>query len=76
MNSRIYIANLPGTITEAQLQSAFAPFGPVAHHFIATDRATGAPKGFAFVTYGTRPEADAAVARDLLRSLKATSPNK
>ncbi len=62
MNSRIYIANLPVTITEAQLQAAFAPFGAIANTFIATDRATAAPKGFAFVTYGSRQEADAAVA--------------
>ena len=62
MNPRLYIANLPVTITDAQLQAAFAPFGAVTHSFIATDRATGSPKGFAFVTYGTRQEADAAIA--------------
>jgi RNA recognition motif-containing protein len=62
MNPRIYIANLPTTITDAQLQAAFAPFGAIANSFIATDRDTGAPKGFAFVTYGTRQEADAAIA--------------
>ena len=62
MNARIYIAHLPVTITEAQLQEAFAPFGTIANSFIATDRDTGAPKGFAFVTYGTSQEADAAVA--------------
>jgi RNA recognition motif-containing protein len=62
MNSRIYIANLPVTITEAQLQAAFAPFGAITNTFIATDRDTGAPKGFAFVTYSSRTEADAAVA--------------
>jgi len=62
MNPRIYIANLPVTITAAQLEAAFSPFGAIAGSFIATDRATGAPKGFAFVTYGTRQEADAAIA--------------
>jgi cold-inducible RNA-binding protein len=62
MNSRIYIANLPDTITEAQLQVAFAPFGAITKCFVAKDHDTGVPKGFAFVTYGTRPEADAAVA--------------
>ena len=62
MNPRLYIANLPATITDAQLQAAFAPFGTITHTFIATDRATAAPKGFAFVTYGTKPEADAAIA--------------
>ena len=61
MNARIYIANLPVTITEAQLQEAFAPFGAITHSFIATDRDTGAPKGFAFVTYGTSQEAEAAI---------------
>ena len=62
MNPRLYIANLPLTITEAQLQAAFAPFGTITHTFIATDRATSAPKGFAIVTYGTKQEADAAIA--------------
>ena len=62
MNPRLYIANLPATITEAQLQAAFAPFGTIANIFIATDRATAAPKGFAFVTYGTKAEAEAAIA--------------
>jgi RNA recognition motif-containing protein len=62
MNSRIYIANLPETITDAQLQAAFAPFGAIAKIFVAKDHGTGVPKGFAFVTYGTRQEADAAVA--------------
>jgi RNA recognition motif-containing protein len=62
MNPRLYIANLPATITEAQLQAAFAPFGTIAHIFIATDRATASPKGFAFVTYATRQQADAAIA--------------
>jgi len=61
MNPRIYIAHLPVTITEAQLQEAFAPFGTIASTFIATDRATGSPKGFAFVTYGTSQEANAAI---------------
>ena len=50
MNPRLYIANLPVTITEAQLQAAFAPFGAITNTFIATDRDTGSPKGFAFVT--------------------------
>jgi len=62
MNPRLYIANLPVTITEAQLQAAFAPFGTIANIFIATDRATASPKGFAFVTYGTSQEAQAAIA--------------
>lgn len=62
MNPRLYIANLPLTITEAQLQAAFAPFGTITHTFIALDRATASPKGFAFVTYGTKQEADAAIA--------------
>jgi cold-inducible RNA-binding protein len=62
MNSRIYIANLPDTITDAQLQAAFAPFGAIAKSFVAKDHGTGVPKGFAFVTYSTTQEADAAVA--------------
>jgi len=62
MNPRIYIAHLPVAITETELQAAFAPFGAITHTFIATDRATGSPKGFAFVTYSTSQEANAAIA--------------
>jgi cold-inducible RNA-binding protein len=61
MNSKLYIANLSFNTTEAQLRSAFEPFGTISDVYLATDRETGRPRGFAFVTFGTPDEAKAAI---------------
>lgn len=61
MNSKLYIANLSFNTTEAQLRSAFEPFGTISDVYLATDRETGRPRGFAFVTFGTAEEAKAAM---------------
>jgi cold-inducible RNA-binding protein len=61
MNSKLYIANLSFNTTEAQLRSAFEPFGTISDVYLATDRDTGRPRGFAFVTFGTPEEAKAAI---------------
>jgi RNA recognition motif-containing protein len=62
MNPRVHIANLPSAITAPVLETAFAPFGAITKVFIAMDRDTGMPQGYAFVTYQTETEAAAAVA--------------
>jgi cold-inducible RNA-binding protein len=46
---RIYVGNLPYSITSDQLAQLFSPFGEVADVNVITDRQTGRPKGFAFV---------------------------
>lgn len=61
MNSKLYIANLSFNTTEAQLRAAFEPFGAISDVYLATDRDTGRPRGFAFVTFGTPEEAKAAI---------------
>jgi len=61
MNSKLYIANLSFNTTEAQLRTAFEPFGTISDVYLATDRDTGRPRGFAFVTFGTAEEAKAAI---------------
>jgi RNA recognition motif-containing protein len=47
--------------SEADLRDAFGKFGAVTDVYIATDRETGRPRGFAFVTMGTADEAKAAI---------------
>ncbi len=46
---RIYVGNLPYSVTREQLAQLFAPFGEVSDTHMVTDKQTGRPKGFAFV---------------------------
>jgi RNA recognition motif-containing protein len=47
--------------TEADLRDAFGQFGSVTDVYIANDRETGRPRGFAFVTFSTDTESKLAV---------------
>jgi RNA recognition motif-containing protein len=47
--------------SEAELRDAFGQFGSVTDVYIANDRETGRPRGFAFVTFSTDTEAKLAV---------------
>ncbi len=47
---KLFIGNLSFDTTEPELQEVFEPFGPVLELVRPTDRETGRPRGFAFVT--------------------------
>jgi RNA recognition motif-containing protein len=49
VNKKLYVGNLPYSVTETSLREMFAGIGEVASVSVITDRATGRPKGFAFV---------------------------
>ena len=49
MNTKIYVGNLPYETTESDLQTLFEATGQVSTVNIVCDRATGQPRGFAFV---------------------------
>jgi RNA recognition motif-containing protein len=49
MATRIYVGNLPYTVTTDQLAELFAPYGEVGDVRVVTDRDTGRSKGFGFV---------------------------
>jgi cold-inducible RNA-binding protein len=61
MNSKLYVGNMSFKTSEADLRDAFGKFGAVTDVYIASDRETGRPRGFAFVTMGTADEAKAAI---------------
>ena len=47
---KIYVGNLSFNTTQDALEDTFAQFGEVTEAAIITDRETGRPRGFAFVT--------------------------
>ena len=59
-NSKLYVGNLSFKTTEDELRSAFGQFGSVTDVYVAMDKMTGRPRGFAFITMGTEEEAKAA----------------
>ena len=59
-NSKLYVGNLSFKTTEDELRSAFGQFGSVTDVYVAMDKMTGRPRGFAFVTMGTAEEAKVA----------------
>jgi RNA recognition motif-containing protein len=61
MNNKLFVGNLSFKTTENDLQDAFAAHGNVVEANLMTDRATGRPRGFAFVTMGTDGEAQKAM---------------
>jgi cold-inducible RNA-binding protein len=61
MSSKIYVGNLDFKITENDLQDAFAAHGTVVEANLVMDRATGQPRGFAFVTMSSPEEAQKAI---------------
>ncbi|PYJ08736.1 MAG: RNA-binding protein [Verrucomicrobia bacterium] len=61
MNTKIFVGNLSFNTTENDLQDAFAAHGTVIEANLMMDRATGRPRGFAFITMGSPEEAQKAI---------------
>jgi RNA recognition motif-containing protein len=62
MSEKLFVGNLSFKTTENDLQDAFAAHGTVIEANLMMDRATGRPRGFAFVTMGSPEEAQKAIA--------------
>ncbi len=62
MNKKLYVGNLPYSVTETALRELFAPCGEIASVAIITDRDTGRPRGFAFVEMADNEGAQKAIA--------------
>ena len=61
MNTKLFVGNLSFNTTENDLQDAFAAHGVVTEANLMTDRTTGRPRGFAFVTMSSPEEAQKAI---------------
>ncbi len=58
---KIYVGNIPFSTTEDSLSAEFGAFGEVEDVALITDRETGRPRGFAFVTMANDEEAKKAI---------------
>jgi RNA recognition motif-containing protein len=53
MSQKIYVGNMPFSMTEDDLRNLFSEHGDVDSVSVITDRDTGRPRGFAFVEMST-----------------------
>ncbi len=63
MSKKLYVGNLPYSVTETSLRELFSPLGEVSSVAVITDRETGQPKGFAFVEMADDAAAQQAISQ-------------
>ena len=61
LSTKIYVGNLPYSVTDSSLESNFSEFGSVSSAKVMMDRETGRSKGFGFVEMASAEEAQAAI---------------
>lgn len=61
MSNKIYVGNLPYSVTDASLESNFSEFGSVTSAKVMMDRDTGRSKGFGFVEMTSADACQAAI---------------
>ena len=59
--NKLYVGNLPFSVTEDQLRDVFASYGDISQLALIMDRDTGRPKGFGFITFATQQAAEKAL---------------
>ena len=73
MSKKLYVGNLPYTLTSDQLRQEFSQAGTVTDCVVITDRQTGRSKGFGFVEF--EKEEDAKKAIELLNEKEMDGRN-
>ncbi len=63
MSVRLFVRNLPYTVTEAELRELFSAAGQISYLALPTDRETGKPRGFAFLEFPDAAQAAEAIRR-------------
>jgi RNA recognition motif-containing protein len=58
---RIYVGNLPYSVTDDELRDVFGEFGELASAEVVTDKFSGQSKGFGFVDMPDNTDAEQAI---------------
>ena len=61
ISSKVFVGNLAFQSTKEELQELLSAAGSVRDVYLPSDRATGRPRGFAFVEFANDQEAEAAI---------------
>lgn len=59
--NKLYVGNFPYSVDESQLRALFSEYGEISELAMITDRETGRPKGFAFITFASQQAAEKAL---------------
>jgi RNA recognition motif-containing protein len=61
VSTKLFVGSLPWSISDEELQAAFAPHGNVISAKVVTDKETRRSRGFGFVEFENESEANAAI---------------
>ena len=59
--AKLFVGSLSDATTNASLEAAFKPFGPILEAAVIKDRDSGSSRGFGFVTMADRKDAPRAI---------------
>ena len=62
MSKKIYVGNLPFSVTLDRLKELFSSYGQIEDAIVMTNKFTGRSRGFGFVTFANDSDADKALA--------------
>ena len=60
--SKVYVGNLPFSVGQEELKKLFSQFGEITEATVISDKFSGRSKGFGFVTFAKKEDAEKAVA--------------
>jgi RNA recognition motif-containing protein len=61
MGNKVYVGNLPFSVTSDKLKEAFSSYGEITEATVISDRYSGRSKGFGFVTFANDEDAKKAI---------------
>ena len=62
MSKKIYVGNLPFSVTLDRLKEIFSPYGQIEDAIVMANKFTGRSRGFGFVTFANDSDVDKALA--------------